>query len=174
AAAPHGTCCWHSATFNPGLARSARAATRPGLSGGTAISIAFRANVFGSAAAPALTTASMFFVLAEANTSAGAPCSMLAASAELAAKLNFTATPGCAASNCRPSVVNDSVSEAAAKTVTVPDRLPADAAPPEPEPERDPAVVPAARPQPTSTTTATTTAAAASHDRRIEHLREKN
>jgi hypothetical protein len=40
---------------------------------------------------------------------------------ELAPKLSFTVTPGWAASNIFPIVVNDSVNEAAARTVTVPD-----------------------------------------------------
>src|SRR4249919_350274 len=63
----------------------------------------------------------MFFVLAEAKTSAGAPDVICIASAELAAKLNVTFTPGLSVSNCRPSVVNDSVSDAAANTVIDPD-----------------------------------------------------
>ena len=63
----------------------------------------------------------MFFGLAEANTSAGAPELICSASAELAAKLNVTFVPGLADSNCLPSSVNDSVSEAAANTVISPD-----------------------------------------------------
>ena len=106
----------------------------------------------------------MFFWLAEAKTSAGAPCAMLSARAELAAKLNRTVTPGCAASNCLPSVPNDSVSDAAAKTVTVPDRPPALAVAPPP-----PVSVPESSPQPARTIAATTTGAA-SHPRRIRHL----
>src|SRR6516162_1700982 len=39
ATVPHGTCGWHSATLTDDLARSATAATCPGLAGGTAISI---------------------------------------------------------------------------------------------------------------------------------------
>jgi hypothetical protein len=39
---------------------------------------------------------------------------------ELGPKLNFTVSPGCAASNCFPSWVKVSVSDAAAKTVIVP------------------------------------------------------
>ena len=78
----------------------------------------------------------MFFGLAEANTSAGAPWLMFSASAELAPKLNFTVVPGWAASNCLPRVVNDSVSEAAANTVTVPEAPPErGAAGLEPEPD---------------------------------------
>ena len=95
--------------------------TLPGLAGGTAISMTFVAKVFGSAAAPASTTASMFVALADAKTSAGAPEVIWVARAELAAKLKVTLTPGWAASNCCPSVVNDSVSDAAANTVMSPD-----------------------------------------------------
>src|SRR5436309_14201757 len=62
----------------------------------------------------------MFFVLADANTSAGAPCTICCASPELGPKLNTTFTPGCAASNCFPSVLKASVSDAAANTLTVP------------------------------------------------------
>jgi len=63
----------------------------------------------------------MFFGAAEANTSAGAPLLICCASVELAPKLSFTVTPGWAASNIFPIVVNDSVKDAAARTVTVPD-----------------------------------------------------
>ena len=59
--------------------------------------------------------------LAEAKTSAGAPWLICWANAEDAPKFGVTVTPGCAASNCS-SVVNDSCSEAAAKTFTVPVR----------------------------------------------------
>jgi hypothetical protein len=45
----------------------------------------------------------MFLVEAEANTSAGAPLLIWVARAELAPKLNFTVSPGWAASNCLPS-----------------------------------------------------------------------
>jgi hypothetical protein len=62
----------------------------------------------------------MFFGDAEANTSAGAPLVIWAASVELAPKLNVTFTPGWAASNCWPIVVNASFSEDAANTVIAP------------------------------------------------------
>src|SRR5262245_53494330 len=81
----------------------------------------FFAKTLGSEAAPAVTTWSMFFVLAEANTSAGAPEVIWVARAELAAKLNVTLVPGWAASNCLPSSVKDSVSDAAANTVMSPE-----------------------------------------------------
>src|SRR4029450_10060986 len=63
----------------------------------------------------------MFFVRGEAKPPAGAPDVICIASAELAAKLNVTFTPGLAVSNCWPNVVNDSVSDAAANTVIDPD-----------------------------------------------------
>jgi hypothetical protein len=62
----------------------------------------------------------MFFVEAEANTSAGAPLLICSARAELAPKLNFTVSPGWAASNCVPSWVNVSFREDAARTVIDP------------------------------------------------------
>jgi len=68
----------------------------------------------------------MFFVLAEANTSAGAPAMIWVARVELAPKLNVTFTPGWAASNCVPSLVKDPVSEDAANTVIDPDNADAD------------------------------------------------
>ena len=62
----------------------------------------------------------MFLVEAEANTSAGAPLLIWVAKVELAPKLNFTVSPGWAASNCFPSSVKVSVSDAAANTVIAP------------------------------------------------------
>jgi len=62
----------------------------------------------------------MFFGAAEANTSAGAPLVICVASVELAPKLNFTESPGWAASNWSPSLVKVSFSDDAAKTVIVP------------------------------------------------------
>ena len=62
----------------------------------------------------------MFVVLADANTSAGAPCPICSASPELGPKLNTTFVPGCAASNWEPSLVNASCSDDAANTLIVP------------------------------------------------------
>lgn len=62
--------------------------------------------------------------LAEANTSAGAPPVMLAASESLPPKEKVTFVPGCSFSNFLPSVVKLSFSEAAANTVTSPESLP--------------------------------------------------
>src|SRR5579864_8198105 len=62
----------------------------------------------------------MFFVDADANTSAGAPLVIWVAKAELAPKLNFTVSPGWAASNCLPSSVKVSFRDDAANTVIIP------------------------------------------------------
>jgi hypothetical protein len=62
----------------------------------------------------------MFFGDAEANTSAGAPLVICVDRPELGPKLNFTVSPGWAASNCFPSWVKDPISDAAAKTVIDP------------------------------------------------------
>src|SRR5271169_5644398 len=120
ATTPHGTCGWHSATLTDDLARSVTDVTFAGLLGGTATSAVFLAKSVGLDASPALTTVSMFFGAAEANTSAGAPSVIWVAKVELAPKLNFTVSPGWAASNCIPSWVKVPISDAAAKTVIVP------------------------------------------------------
>src|ERR1700752_2369065 len=62
----------------------------------------------------------MFFGEAEAQPSAGGPLLIWVASAELAPKLNFTVSPGWAASNCLPSSVNVPFCEDAASTVIAP------------------------------------------------------
>ena len=62
----------------------------------------------------------MFAGAAEANTSAGAPPVIWVARVELPPKLNFTVSPGWAASNCFPSWVKVPISDAAANTVIVP------------------------------------------------------
>src|SRR6476469_2560682 len=117
---PQGTCAWHTATLTPCLARSLTEAMLAGLAAGTAISPTFLANGVEDAAPPALMNASMVVWLADAKTSAGWPCVMPVARAEDAPKFGVMVTPGCAASNCFLSVVNDSCSDAAAKTFTVP------------------------------------------------------
>src|SRR5215467_3653495 len=120
ATTPHGTCGWHSATLTELFARSVTEDTFPGLFGGVATSMMFLAKFCGLDASPAVTTWSMFAGAAEANTSAGAPLVICSARPELGPKLNFTVSPGWAASNCLPSWVKVSVSEAAAKTVIDP------------------------------------------------------
>ena len=67
----------------------------------------------------------MFLVSAEANTSAGAPWVICVARSEEPAKLSVTLVPGFLASNSSASCVNVALSEAAAKTVTVPESCPA-------------------------------------------------
>jgi hypothetical protein len=57
---------------------------------------------------------------AEAKTSAFAPLVSCWTRPDEPAKLNFTVTPECWASNSLPSAVNDSVRDAAANTVSVP------------------------------------------------------
>src|SRR5450631_3652298 len=79
------------------------------------------AKSVGDVAAPALTTWSMFLVLAEAKTSAGAPAVICVARPELGPKWQTTRVPGWAASNWAPSLVNASLREAAANTLMVPD-----------------------------------------------------
>src|SRR5215471_18174186 len=120
ATAPHGTCGSHSATLTLLLARSVTLVTLAGLLGGTATSMTFLAKFVEVDAPPALMTCCMFFGDAEANTSAGAPWLICSARSELAPKLSLTWLPGCSLSNCLASVVNASLSEAAANTVTVP------------------------------------------------------
>jgi hypothetical protein len=80
----------------------------------------FLAKSCGPDASPAETTCCMFFGEAEANTSAGAPLVISVASPELGPKLNFTVSPGWAASNWLASLVNASFSDEAANTVIVP------------------------------------------------------
>lgn len=92
-----------------------------GLPGGVAISSWLRTKVDGSPCpSPASVTVFMVVGLAAAKTSAGAPAVMLAARVSLPPKLKVTFVPGYAVSNCLPSVLKDSFSEAAAKTVTEP------------------------------------------------------
>src|ERR1700733_10302392 len=120
ATTPHGTCGWHSAPLTEDLARSLTEVTCPGLFGGTATSAVFLAKSCGLDASPALTTVFMFAGAAEANTSAGAPLVISVARPELGPKLNFTESPGWAASNCFPSWVKVPISDAAANTVIAP------------------------------------------------------
>src|SRR6476661_1752626 len=120
ATVPHGTAAWQRATFTRLLARSPTPVTLAGLLGGTAISMTFLAKSCGVVASPASVTCVMFFLLADANTSAGAPWVICSASPELGPKLKVTLVPGCAASKLLPSSVNASVSDAAANTVIGP------------------------------------------------------
>ena len=73
-AEPHGTWGAHTTTCVPGLARSAKEAMPLGFPGGVTMVRVLVAKLTGSPATrPASTALVMFFVSAEANTSAGAP-----------------------------------------------------------------------------------------------------
>ena len=67
------------------------------------------------------TTGGMVLVRAEGNRVRSAPAGIWVARPKRRPKLKTTLVPGWAASNCWPNVVNDSFSEAAANTLTVPD-----------------------------------------------------
>ena len=110
----------------PAFAKSASPVIPAGLPAGTAISSTFSVKTSGSAACrSASVTTFICGWLAEANTSAGAPWVIWVASAELPAKLNWMSRSGLSAISWSPSSPKTSVSEAAAKTVSVPDRSPA-------------------------------------------------
>src|SRR5689334_22979211 len=139
AAAPHGTAGAHSTTVTPGLARSARPVIPAGLPGGTAISSVLDAKLTGAVAVSESPVAlAMFFVSAEAKTSAGAPCWSWATRSDDPAKLKVTFVPGCAFSKSSPIWVKVFLREAAANTVISPDGPPDELDelddPPEPEP----------------------------------------
>jgi hypothetical protein len=92
-----------------------------GLPGATAMTSLFVANtVAWPSTTPPWTALSMVAWSAAAKTSAFAPLSSCCTRVDEPAKLNFTVVPGCWASNSLPSAVNDSVSDAAANTVSVP------------------------------------------------------
>src|SRR5215204_4895716 len=90
----------------------------------------FLAKVWGASARPSLTAASIFASSAEANTSAGAPCSSCVRRVELPAKFSFASVPGCSSSKLAFSSPKASVSEEAAKTVKADSPLPSE--PPDP------------------------------------------
>src|SRR5690348_10304732 len=92
-----------------------------GLPGATTISSLLRANTRGvPVVKPSPFNLSMFVVSAEANTSADAPCSICVTRVGVPAKLNFTVTPELAPWNEVPRALKAAVSDAAAKTETVP------------------------------------------------------
>src|SRR5215471_4138908 len=117
---PHGTSSAHSPIFRFSMPKASSPVTLPGLEGGTAISSLLVANVWGLLALLALTIWSMFEVLADANTSAGAPLRICSRRACEPAKLNFTVVPGYAFSKAAFMSPKASVSEAAANTVMSP------------------------------------------------------
>ena len=117
---PHGAERPHSATV-PRRGRSARPRTPSGLPGFTAICIALRAKILGAATTlPDRTSRSCDARSAEAKTSAGAPASICATSAEVEPKFVRTRTPGFAMRNAATRSVNASVSDDAADTVIDP------------------------------------------------------
>src|SRR5262245_34157424 len=87
---------------------------------GTITTRRLRAKVLGASAATCsdLTTTSICAWLADAKTSAGAPLVICADRSCDPAKLNVTFVPGLADSKFLPTSVNDSVRDAAAKTIS--------------------------------------------------------
>src|SRR5215469_708071 len=84
ASLPHGTCGAQVTTFRDGLARSATDLIWLGLPASTMISPVLRVNIFGVVDVRLWSvTVVMFVGLAEAKTSAGAPCVICVASDEL-------------------------------------------------------------------------------------------
>src|SRR5215212_9922783 len=77
----------------------------------------FLAKVWGASANPSRMAASIFASSAEANTSAGAPCSSCVRRVELPAKFSATSVPEFSSSKLSLSSPKASVSEEAAKTV---------------------------------------------------------
>src|SRR5436305_8930661 len=132
-AAPQGTCGAHTATVTPGLARSAKEWIFFGLPGGTTMVSTLVTNGFGvPATLPLPSTTFICASLAEANTSAGAPLTICWAKSDEPPKLNRRSALGLAASNWGFNLVNTSVREAAASTVTGTRCWPAGWLPPQP------------------------------------------
>src|SRR5215218_1087678 len=90
----------------------------------------FLAKVCGDCANPSRMAASIFASSAEANTSAGAPCSSGVRRVELPAKFSRTSVPEFSSSKLSLSSPKASVSEEAAKTVKADSPLPSE--PPDP------------------------------------------
>ena len=121
-AAPQGTCGAQTTTFTPGLARSAKELIDAGLDGGTAISRTFVAKLAGVPSTSfASVSLAMFLVSAEAKTSAGAPWVIWVTRSEDPAKFSVILVPGFFASKSLASSVKVAFSDAAAKTVMLPD-----------------------------------------------------
>src|SRR5689334_12700060 len=91
-----------------------------GLPGATAICSLLCANVCGASTRFASCSFFMFLVSADANTSAGAPCWICCTSACEPAKLYVRSRSGAAVDNVCFRSLNDSVSDAAAKTLSLP------------------------------------------------------
>jgi hypothetical protein len=95
--------------------------TFSGLPGFTAMAILFRANTRGAATTfPLATSFSALDKSAAAMTSLGAPAWICATNVDDEPKLSRTFTLGFAARNALANAVNESVSDAAAETVTSP------------------------------------------------------
>src|SRR5712692_6605443 len=97
---------------------------RAGLAAGVATTSRLRAKGTTSLTFPAPTSGLICASSAEANTSAGAPCSICARSSEEAAKLKVTFVPEWLRSNWDPIAWKASVNEAAANTVRSAARAP--------------------------------------------------
>src|SRR5215204_5797397 len=95
----------------------------------------FLAKVWGASARPSLTASFIFASSAEANTSAGAPCSSCVRRVELPAKFSCTSVPGWSSSKFAFSSPKASVSEEAAKTVKA-DSPPSSELPDPPHPNK--------------------------------------
>src|SRR5450759_622690 len=120
AAAPHGALEAQSAT-TLALFRSAREVMPSGLPGFTTISSVFRAKITGfPSMSPEDCAVVMSLVLAEANTSAGAPCVIWVTSAPDDPKLNVMVAPGWADWNSVPSWPKVPISDDAADTMMEP------------------------------------------------------
>src|SRR5262245_5117722 len=117
-----------------------------GLSGGTASSSVFVAKFVVGPSRCSDWSCSGYFGLAAANTSAGSPCSICAASSSDPRNSNRTVHPGCSCWNVDCSVVKAFVSDDAANTVSVP--------PDDPPPEPALPLVPEPLPQPAASATA--------------------
>ena len=118
---PHGTVVSQSTTTVPGLARSASVWMFFGLPFSVTITSLFFAKFTGAPALRfAVTTLFMLAWSADANASAGAPCSICVSSSDDAPKLKSSLVPGFAVSNSLPRPVNALVSDDAANTVALP------------------------------------------------------
>src|SRR5262249_50153032 len=118
-AAPQGTWGAHTTSVTPGLARSAKEWMFFGLPGGTTMVSTLVTNGCGGPASLPLSRTTFICVsFAEAKTSAGAPLTICWPRPDEPPKLNLSSALGLAASNCGFNLVNTSLSEAAASTVT--------------------------------------------------------
>src|SRR5262245_18040149 len=118
---PQGTSSAQRPMFRSALPKASSPSTLPGLPAGTAISSSLVAKVSGwPSTASASTSWSMLEVLAEANTSDGAPARICSRSADEAPKFISTVVPGFSSSNVLAISPKASVSDAAANTVIDP------------------------------------------------------